>query len=250
MAQPSLRRMVLLIIAIAVAAVCVRLGIWQLDRLEERRTLNAAIETGLGAPPTPVVAVLSGPAADSPYRRVEATGRYLPEDELLLYGRPLSGRPGDHVLTPLALEDGTMLLVDRGWVPFDPARRAPTTGTEAAGAGEVTVTGVLLPSEEDEAFPTGDAASVTTVHAVAIPALSDHTGLSLAPMYLLLDAQAPPQTGGLPEPAPLPARDEGPHLSYAIQWFSFAAIALIGYVVLVRRDRRRSAEATTEEDPS
>jgi len=250
MAGPRSRRIALLIASIGVAAICVRLGIWQLDRLDERRARNDEIEIGLAAPPAPAVAVLAGPAADAAYRRVESSGTYLAEGELLLYGRPLDGRPGDHVLTPLVLEDGTVLVVDRGWVPFDADRPAPTVGAEAAPTGEVAVSGVLLPSEEGEAFPTGDTAEASTVHAVAIPALSEHTGRPLAPLYLLLDAQEPSQSGGLPEPAPLPAREEGPHMSYAIQWFSFALIALVGYGVLARRDRRRSAEATTGEDPS
>jgi surfeit locus 1 family protein len=60
----------------------------------------------------------------------------------------------------------------------------------------------------------------------------------ILPVYLLLERQVPPQTGSLPEPPPLPPLTNGPHLSYAVQWFSFAAIALFGYVVLLRRDRR------------
>jgi surfeit locus 1 family protein len=239
--RPPVRRIVLLVIAVGVATVCIRLGFWQLARLQERRDTNAAIEAGLARAAAPLEIALEREPA---YRPVTAIGTYLTEHELLLYGRPLDGAPGDHVLTPLRLADGTIVLVDRGWVPFEPERTLPVEDA-LPPPGTVHLRGVLVPGEEGEAYPEGSVSA--TVHAVAIDQIAAATDLDLAPVSLLLTSQDPPQPGGLPVPVPLPERDDGPHLSYAIQWFSFAAIAIVGYLALARRDRRMDA-ATLAED--
>jgi cytochrome oxidase assembly protein ShyY1 len=162
-------------------------------------------------------------------------GTYLPEGELLAYGRPLDGQPGDHVLTALRLAgSGTLVLVDRGWVPFSVDRAAPPAA--APPAGELTLEGIWLAPEQGEAFPEGTTGAVRAIDPAAIGAA---TGLDLATGGFVLLQDQRPAPGALPIPAGLPALDEGPHLSYAIQWFSFAAIACIGYVLLARRDRRR-----------
>jgi surfeit locus 1 family protein len=233
------RRIVLFVIAATVTIVCVRLGFWQLDRLDQRRTLNAAIGAGLSAAPAPLGDLLaaSGGSEDPTYRRTVTTGRYVAQDELLLYGRALEGRPGDHVLTPLVLADGSSVLVDRGWIPFEPERDAPVTGSAAAPTGDVRIEGVLLPSEEAGAFAGEDPAA--RVRAVNVGEIAERVAsLEPAPVYLLLQDQTPAQPQGLPAPAPPPAPSEGPHLSYAIQWFTFATIAVVGYGVLLRRDLR------------
>lgn len=234
MTRPRLRRTALLIIAVLVAAVCVRLGVWQLSRLSDRRATNERIEAGIQRPVARIDTVLAGPSQDAPYRRVTASGTYLVSAELILYGRPLRSAPGDHVLTPLRLEEGAVVLVDRGWVPFEADRTAPVRDGPPPD-GPVRLEGVLLPAEEGAAFPEDEPGP--TVRAIEIEAIAAATGLDLAPVYLLLQAQTPPQAGDLPTPTSLPALDEGPHLSYAIQWFSFAAIAIVGYVLLMRRDR-------------
>jgi surfeit locus 1 family protein len=232
------------VVAVGVAALCVRLGFWQLSRLDDRRASNARIAAGL-AEPIVAFEALPDAADEAAYRRVTATGTYLAGDELLLYGRPLDGRPGDHVLTPLRLDDDAgILLVDRGWVPFGADRTVPVPGAEPP-TGAVTIEGVVLPSEDAAAFPEG--ADTGTVHAVELDAIAAATGLDLEPVYLLLRSQMPGSTNDLPVPTDLPPRDEGPHLSYAIQWFSFAAIALLGYGLLMRRDRRSSAGRSEEE---
>jgi surfeit locus 1 family protein len=237
---------VLLVVAVVVAGVCVRLGFWQLDRLGERRQRNAAVEAGLAEPPADLDDLLAGTADPDAlaYRRVTSTGSYDLRGELLLYGRALEGRPGDHVLTPLVTSGGAAVLVDRGWIPYEPGRRAPLGPPAAAPEASVSVEGVLLPSEEGAAF----ADDPTLVRAVNVPEIDARTdGPALAPVYLLLQDQAPAQGSGLPVAAAVPAPSEGPHLSYAIQWFTFATIAIVGYVVLARRDRR---EDRPRDEPS
>jgi surfeit locus 1 family protein len=234
--SPGLRRALLFAIAAVVAVVCVRLGFWQLDRLEQRRAFNAQVTSGLAQPPVPVSPLLGG--EDLAYRRATAVGRYDAAHEVILYGRPLEGRPGNHVLTPLVLDDGRALLVDRGWIPTD-AGGPPVTGEEEAVADRVEVTGVLLASSGDGRVESTE--PITTVREVDVARLDAQTPAVLVPgVYLLLQEQSPAQP--LPVPAPLPELTEGPHMGYALQWFGFAAIAVVGYVVLARRERRRGSD--------
>jgi surfeit locus 1 family protein len=220
----------ILVLAIAVAALCVRLGFWQLDRLQERRASNARIRAGLEAAP---VVLDEAPRLGAAPRRASATGTYDVDREVVLFGRAFEGQSGDHLLTPLLLSDGSALLVDRGWVPA--GTRSP------AREGEVEVRGFLLPPDSvGEAMPV--AGRVTVVDPDGIDGSLPY---ELAPVYLLLQVQRPP-ADSLPIPAPLPALSEGPHLSYAIQWFSFAAVAVIGGSVLFRREGRVDDHRVTE----
>ena len=245
MTRSSARRWWLPLLALGMAILCVRLGFWQLDRLAQRRAANDARTAGLAQPPVEVAEALAG--ADG-YRTVTAEGTYDPAGQLVLYGRPLDGRPGDHVLTPLVLAGGLRVLVDRGWVPTaDDAER--TVPPEAAPPeGRIRVSGVLLPSEDVDPFGDQDPAGATVVRAVNLPALASAGADVAIGGYVVLTAQDPPQE--LPVPAPLPPADDGPHLSYAIQWFTFAAIAVIGAVVVVRRRRQTGDQPTHEPEPT
>jgi cytochrome oxidase assembly protein ShyY1 len=225
----------LLVFALVVAGVCVRLGFWQLQRLHDVRVFNAAIEAGMHAPPVPIETVLrSAPGASSAaFRRVSATGTYDTAHEVILYGRSLSNdQPGNHVLTPLRLADGTAVIVDRGWVPL--AMATPPISEAAPPAGAVTVVGVLYGSETSSQGP-----PVTTLRQVDLPRLRAQLPYPIAPLFLKLQSQQPAQAGPLPTPEPPPPLDEGPHLDYAFQWFSFATIALLGYGLLAVKESRR-----------
>jgi surfeit locus 1 family protein len=242
------RQWALLVAAIVVAAVCIRLGIWQLDRLEGRRAFNAGVTTGLARPSVPIDAAIGeagGDATRLSYRPVVATGRYDAAHEVILYGRTQDGRPGNHVLTPLLTGGDQAVLVDRGWVPFEDDV-PPLGGPLAAPSGEVTVDGVLRPPD-GEPRPTDGSSPVLTVKDIDLAALDAQIPSSLLPLYLQLTDQAPPQPGGLPAAAPLPELSEGPHLGYAMQWFAFAITALVGYAVLLRRDRRDGHDVKDDE---
>jgi surfeit locus 1 family protein len=234
----------LLVFALVVAGVCVRLGFWQLQRLHDVRVFNAAIEAGMHAPPVPVETVLgSSPGASAAaYRRVSATGTYDMAQEVILYGRSLSNdQPGNHVLTPLILSDGTAVIVDRGWVPL--AMATPPAAEAAPPGGTVTVVGVLYASEASSQGP-----AVTTLRQVDLPRLGSQLPYPIAPLYLKLESQTPAQPGPLPTPEPPPPLDEGPHLDYAFQWFSFATIAVLGYGLLAVKEARRLRSEAASKD--
>ena len=226
------RRVAVVVIAVLVAATCVNLGLWQLRRLDERRALNAEILDRGAASPLSIEDV-AGNATAEPYRRATARGTYDVEHEVLVYGRSLDGEAGQHVVTPLLLPDGGAVLVVRGWVPF--AMQAAPVRAAAPPANEVRVGGFLAPDEGDGSVaPDADG----VVRVLDVEGIASSLPNDVFPLPLQLAEQTPPQPGSLPIPVPLPELSEGPHLSYAIQWFSFALVALVGGAILVLRDRR------------
>lgn len=229
----------LTLFAIAAVAICVRLGVWQLDRLDGRRESNERYAAGLEAPPEPLESLLAEGGALA-YRRAVATGRFDPEREVILYGRSLDGRSGNHVLTPLVLDDGRAIIVDRGWVPFEmdepPVRPASPPG------GSVDVTGPLFADQPGGAGDDDGGDRVTVVRSVDIGAIGDDLPYELVPWFLQMQTRLP-EAGELPVPASPPDLSSGPHLGYAFQWFAFAAIAGIGYVILVVRQAREDRHA-------
>jgi surfeit locus 1 family protein len=220
------------VVAATVAVTCASLGLWQLRRLEDRRALNARIVRAREAP-VRTVRTAEDVTGLAPFRRVEAAGRFDTDGEVLIYGRSLAGPPGHHVVTPLALGDGSGVLVVRGWVPFD-VEAAPVRGPFAAVAGDVVVEGWLVPPET-RGRSTPDRRGVMAT--LDIEGLDERVGFKLAPLVIQLRAQRPARSGA-PTPIPPPELSEGPHLSYAIQWFSFAAVAVAGTAILLRRERR------------
>jgi cytochrome oxidase assembly protein ShyY1 len=230
----SSRRVAVVVLAVAVAATCVGLGLWQLRRLEERRTLNARILDRRAAAPITIEGTSSGATAE-PYRSAVAEGMYDVGHEVLLYGRSLDGEAGHHVVTPLVLADGSAILVDRGWVPF--AMQTAPVREAAPPADEVEVSGSLVPDEGDgSTAPDADG----IIRGLDVVGIASTFPYDVFPLPLRLAEQAPPQAGSLPRPVPAPELSEGPHLSYAIQWFSFAAVTVAGAAILLRRDRRPS----------
>jgi cytochrome oxidase assembly protein ShyY1 len=231
--DPSRRRRIWIVALAAVVAVtCVALGLWQLRRLEDRRARNAAIERGLDADPILLTTAVGRGEPPPPYSAVRASGRFDPAHEVLVYGRALDGEPGHWVVTPLVFDDGSGVLVVRGWVPFR-YQSAPVDDA-APPEGEFTIRGFSLPDEGGSGVP--DAAGVTG--RLGVRAIRSTLPYPVHPSPIQLTAQAVPQPGELPVPIGPPELSEGPHLSYAIQWFSFAAIAIGGAAVLLRRDRR------------
>jgi cytochrome oxidase assembly protein ShyY1 len=235
--------------AAVMAAMCVRLGFWQLERLEGRRYYNHLFAQGMALAPEPVELLVdraAGSGTNLLYRQAEAMGIYDTAHEVILYGRSNEDQPGNHVLTPLRLSDGRGVLVDRGWVPFD--MDTPPIAAAAPPGTTVTITGLLAPSE-----PGGSpgAGPTTTFTRVDLAQIGRQLPYPLLPYYLQLRHQTPGQAGSLPIPPPTPTLDEGPHMGYAIQWFSFATIAGLGFLLLVVREVKeaRPGAPDPEEEP-
>ena len=224
------------LVVVAIAATFVSLGLWQLDRLAERRADNERIAQNMSGDARPLTETLeqygNDPDALS-YRRVVVTGTYRPADEVLLTPRANGRSPGHHVVTPLAIDAGQAVLVDRGWVPF--ADDEPPVDAAAPPSDVVTVEGILLPTAEAGRFGAADGGDrITFLSTVDVDRLQPQVDIALLPVSVLLQKQQP-APGDLPIPGAPPAQSEGPHQSYAWQWFSFTAILLIGYPLLLRR---------------
>lgn len=228
------------LVVIAIAVAFVNLGLWQLRRLDERRALNQTLETRLAQEPQPLSDVLerfgNDPAA-LPYRRVAVTGTYRPDLEVLLTPRNSQGEPGHHVLTPLVLDDGTAVLVERGWVPF--VLDDPPIEQAAPPRGEVIVEGLLHPTQTATragAFNGGEGLEFLSVPDA--DRLQGQVDVTLLPFWVTLRQQSPPAET-FPRTPALPDQTEGPHLSYALQWFGFTLVGVIGYPLLLRRRLRQ-----------
>lgn len=240
----STRLVKLLAFASLIAITCVALGIWQIARLHQTEQYNAAVRSGLSAAPEPLRTLLpDGVDPDTVrYRRAEATGTYDIAHEFVLYGRTQAAQAGNHLLTPLVLADGSVIVVDRGWVPLDVDQPGAAEG--APPSGEVNLVGVLFASEGDPPSAIGNATTTeTTLSKIDLARIQSQLPYRVDPLYLLLQHQTPGQSSALPIPSPLPELSNGPHLDYAIQWFTFATIALGGFLVLALREGRdRSAD--------
>lgn len=227
---------VFLVLAAIVAAVCVRLGIWQLDRLGERRAANALVSARLDSG---VVDVRRLPAdtALARYRRVTARGTYDFEHEIVLSGRSRSGSPGVNLLTPLRVPGSdTAVLVNRGWVYSPSARDIDRAEWQEPAEAEVTgfvatfidpTTGVTIVSGQPRTIRWLDPRTIDSL--IPYPVL---------PFYVVTtDTGAVLARDGVPARLAPPPLDEGSHLGYAFQWFSFAAIFLGGAGVLAWKQR-------------
>lgn len=226
------------IVVAILAATFVRLGIWQLDRLEERQLMNAVGEERISAESVDLTVVL-GETADIDaleYRRVTVEGRFDPSEEVLIRSQVELGQAGFHVLTPLVLDDGSAVLVNRGWVPLvmdtPPVEAAPGPGTQTVdGWVHLTEQRPTLGQEE----PGGE---LDVLNRVDIDRLAEQLPYELAPAYVVDLGESSRE---IPIPADPPDfTNEGPHLAYAIQWFGFAAVGLVGFFFLLRRKGRQS----------
>lgn len=231
--RPS--RIATIAFVLAVAVACVLLGRWQLSRLAERRALNEALESRIDLPAEPLDGLLAEldagvPITELEFRTVTVTGVFGFQEEVLQRNRSHEGRQGFHVLTPLHLRDETAVLVRRGWVPV--ALDDPPIDEAEPPHGQVTVTGIVRAPERHSGFGPADPGSGTLERVFwANPRRLDRQ-VSNPLVDLVIDLRSidPPPTRDLDLPVPLatPSFDEANHLSYAIQWFSFAIIALVG----------------------
>lgn len=233
------RYLILTLMTAVIVVTCVFLGRWQLRRLDERRAVIQRYEQSQAMPLEDLSNLLdSGASADSiMFRPVRATGVYLPEEEVAIIHRTRFERAGSDLVTPLRLDDGRVVLVRRGWVPVEQA--IPPVAEALPPAGRVTVTGLLVGSEPRSLLtpdlpPEG---VLRQMPRLDISRIAHQIEGEVASVAILAERTEPPG-GELPIPIELGGLDEGPHRSYAVQWFLFALIASITYGALLRRGLR------------
>lgn len=237
----------LTLIALVLIPVMIKLGFWQYHRHEHRVAQNELIASSLAAKPAPMTA-LSSPGHVVPrsdyWRTVTATGTYDTAHEVVVRMRTSNdGKVGFQVVTPLVLGDGRVVLVNRGWVRSgdDPGAYPPVP---AAPPGEVTVTGRLKADETSGASGIKERKGLPERQVMLVNSAQQAEYLGRPVLGGYLELTDPLPADGSPEPVAEPDHDSiGPHMAYAVQWWLFAAAVPLGWVILVRREKRDRAAA-------
>lgn len=237
------RWLLYLALAVVFGVVTFNLGLWQLHRHEGKVERRDLVEAHYTQDPRPLVEVLPRGEVlpkDDTWSRVRVSGTYAADDQLLVRNRPHEGTFGYEVLVPLVLDDGQVVLVDRGWVP-NARTAAEVPDVPAPPQGEVEVTGWLQPSEPDlgRDLPAGQVASID------LPRIAAGLGKEVVGAYVVLGEEEP---GASPAPALLGAPDTGlgSHFAYALQWWLSVPVGLILVVVMARREAQDQAIARGE----
>ncbi|MEI5523182.1 SURF1 family protein [Streptomyces brasiliscabiei] len=239
---------ILTLLALLLVPTMVRLGVWQMHRYEERSARNQLVADAMAAKPVPVERLTSpGHTVTSAerYRTVTAKGRFDTDDEVVVRRRVnADDEVGFHVLTPFVLDDGKVLLVNRGWIPADGPSQTAFPKVPAPAGGEVTVTGRLMPDETTAASGIKDLQGLPDRQIMLINSEQEADRLGVQVLGGYLAQTAPEPKGDTPEQLDSPG-DENAALNYAyaLQWWLFALGVPVGYVILVRRERRDRAEA-------
>ena len=238
-----------LFVLVAVGAM-INLGLWQLNRLDERKAANAVVTNAMKQQPQPLATVLPEGTATTTeqvkaadYQPVYVTGTYRADEQVLVTNRTNNGAPGYWVVTPLVLADGTAVAINRGWVPYSYLEEGPWDDF-APPPGTVTVQGLVRQSQVRETNglvsspKDSDVGTLRVLARLDVGRLAQQTSERMIPSYISLRVQDPAQND-LPVPVPLPELSQGPHLGYALQWFAFSLLTIIVYPLLLRRYAKR-----------
>lgn len=230
------------VIAIAAVVVFGFMASWQFSRLDEKRDRNDQIRANADLPPAAIADLEGIPTGELDWRRVRERGRYDHGGEVVIRSRSHDGVSGYHVVTPLRLDDGTALLVNRGWVPLTVGEQRPIPPASPP-TGTVTVEGLLRQTQTRSGFAAADPATgrLTDMNRVDVDRIDQQLDYQVFDLYLQLEEQAPAQSD-LPVIVDPPSLDEGPHLSYAVQWILFAVVVVVGYPLLLRRQAGNHSE--------
>lgn len=221
------------------AAVCVRLGIWQLDRLEQRRQFNAQFEEMRSAEPLNLNTAETDELTSMEWRKIKVTGEYDFENQVAIRNQYHNGEYGYHLVTPV-LFNGKAILVDRGWIPAD-ANSAPTDWRQYDESGPaVNVEGQIrlgyvkpaIGGVEDPVPVNGE--KIFLWNNLNLEKISAQLPYPVLEVYLQPDVAVGDDIPPIPY-QPVIEISEGSHMGYALQWFSFAAILFFGYPFYLRK---------------
>ena len=228
------------LLVLAGGAFCVRLGIWQLDRLEQRRAFNAHVENMWATEPLMLDGRSSEDLTTMEYRAVTVSGRFDFENQVALRNRYFQNVYGYHLLTPLLLDDGSAVLVDRGWIPAD-GNDSPAAWRVYDQPGSVTIQGqIRLGQAKPDLGGIPDPTLTPGQTRLDFWNIVNLERIQAQVPYPLLDVFIQPDVDPDDLEPPVPYQPEielteGPHLGYAGQWFTFATILVLGYPFYLRK---------------
>jgi len=235
------------LLVVAAIAIAVRLGFWQLDRHSQRQATIRHIQAMQAMPVLDLNARPLPADLDSmEYRQVKVTGRYDFAHQVGLRNqvrsRMLGTDPGIALVTPLLLEDGKAVLVERGWIPLDDSE--PAHWSQFDQPGMVSLTGILRVSLEkgeigralvDPTLSPGQV-GLDFWNFVNLPRLQEQMPYPILPVYIQPDPSNDPQA--LPYTlVEEPDLDPGAHVGFALQWFFYAGLLLIGYPIWIGKQK-------------
>ncbi len=226
------------LLVVIAAMVCVGLGIWQLDRLAQRRVFNVHVLAMQAL--QPLILPAQDDLTSMEYRAVKVSGTYDFANQIAIRDQFYDNQYGYHLVTPLQLADGESILIDRGWIP-SAGNSSSSDWRKYDQPGEVILNGVIRLSQTTPNFggvpdPTltpGQPRLDFWVYA-NLDRIHEQMPYPIYPVYIQLDPD--PSRTNPPIPyQPVLDLSEGPHQSYAIQWFSFATLLIIGYPFYINR---------------
>lgn len=253
--NPLLRpRWILIHLILAtLTATMVFLGFWQLNRLDQKQTTNRNVIARTALPPTDIGALLkSTPTStslsfeDLQWRVITAKGQYLADKAVTIINRSQDAIAGYSPVTPFLLESGSVVFVNRGFVPLAQPTPKPSSGP-------VTLKGYLRTSQTRTLLGAVDSTDPSTIefHRLDLDLLSQRMDQPTLPMYVQLIDQTPAVNSLWPAPTQLPELTEGSHFSYAMQWWFFSLVSLTGWIVVSRRAlRTRPSQGVAPEQTS
>ncbi|MEY8876175.1 MAG: SURF1 family protein [Leptothrix sp. (in: b-proteobacteria)] len=237
------RALVVLVAALLLCALTARLGVWQLDRADQKRQFQAQIVQRHTLPALPATELARDAAALPAQvdRTVQLTGRWLAAGTVFLDNRQMNARPGFYVVTPLLLGPGDAIMVQRGWVPRDQVDRQRLPELPSTD-GDVHISGRIAPPPS-RLYDFGDAGQGLIRQNLDLAAHAKSLGLTLRPASVVQTDPVSPADGPLLRDWPVPAVDIQKHLGYAAQWFALSALCAGLYVwfQLIRPRLRRDA---------
>ncbi|MFD8522888.1 SURF1 family protein [Streptomyces capillispiralis] len=244
---------IITLVALLLIPTMIRLGFWQMDRHDERAARNRLVAEALAADPVPVERLAApGQAVTRAerYRTVTAEGHFDTDDEVVVRRRTNGDdEVGFHVLTPFVLDDGRVLLVNRGWIPGGPSQSA-FPEVPAPPRGEITIEGRLMPDETTAASGIKDLEGLPERQIMLIDSEREAERLGARVLGGYVAQTAPEPKDGTPQRLGNPGEENAAlNYAYAVQWWLFAAAVPVGWVVLVRREAReraRPAARTTD----
>lgn len=219
-------------------ALCIRLGIWQLDRLEQRRAFNAQVTSMRAMPMLDLNAERVDDIEKMEWRAVTVRGEYDFGNQVAIRNQYYRDQYGYHLLTPL-LSNGTAVLVDRGWIPAD-GNSSPADWRKYDEPGVVTVTGQIRLGQTKPAFGGVSDALPADGSPLWVWNNGDIEKIALQMPYPILKVYIQSDINPNDENPPIPYQPaveltEGPHFGYALQWFTFATILFAGYPFFLRK---------------
>lgn len=224
------------------------LGSWQVERLHWKEGLIAERTARSSGAPIPLPAV-TAPAASYEFSKTRVTGAFRNDKEMYLAARSLNGNVGYHVVTPIVLADGSVVLVDRGWVPTE--RKDPSQRAAGQLAGNVTLEGLLRGSQKQNWLVPDNEPQHNIWFYVDTAAMGKWAGLDRVRPYFV-EAGPAPNPGGYPIGGQSHIELPNNHLQYSIIWYSFAVSLTVIYIVyhrnLAKAQAEKDAEPPTEKE--